>query len=86
MDALDGNAVAGALAEIFDGDMTTAEAVCRHCGARALVATCAVYVGGPGAVLRCRTCGGVVMVLVSVRGATRVDLGGIEALARARRP
>jgi hypothetical protein len=36
--ALDGNAIAGTLAEVFGGEMTTAIGVCAHCGARGPVA------------------------------------------------
>jgi hypothetical protein len=36
--ALDGNAIAGTLAEVFGGEMTTAIGVCGHCGSRGPVA------------------------------------------------
>ena len=42
--------------------------------------TVAVHLQGPGTVVRCRHCGGVVMVLVEVREVTCVDLNGLEAL------
>ena len=35
---------------------------------------------GPGRVARCRVCGALLIVLVTVRGITCVDLGGIAAL------
>ena len=72
MDALDGNAVAGALYEHFGEDMTTAYGTCGHCGTRGLVAELAVYVRAPGAVMRCRACGDVVMVVVEIRGQVTV--------------
>ena len=53
---------------------------CGHCGARGLLAECAVYLGGPGVVVRCRVCHTIVMVLVEVREMMCVDLGGLSDL------
>jgi hypothetical protein len=80
MDALDGNAIAGQLFEHFGTEMTTATGACAHCGAVAKIAELSVYSRAPGAVVRCRSCGNVVMVLVTVRGAARVDLRGFNLL------
>ncbi len=68
MEALDGNAVAGALSEHFGADMTMAHGACGHCGTHSMVAELAVYARAPGAVMRCRACGEVVMVIVEIRG------------------
>jgi hypothetical protein len=73
MQALDGNAIAGDLFEIFGTDMTTARGACAHCGATMPIAELVVYLRAPGAVARCRSCGGVVMVLVSVRDTIQLD-------------
>ena len=54
--ALDGNAIAGTLVEVFGGEMTTAIGVCGHCGARGPVAEVVVYTRAPGVVVRCRAC------------------------------
>jgi hypothetical protein len=80
MEALDGNAIAGRLVEVFGTEMTTATGVCAHCGARAYVAELVVYLEAPGTVARCRSCGSVLMVLVEVRGVTCVDVGGLAEL------
>jgi hypothetical protein len=80
MDALDGNAIAGLLVEAFGADMTTATGVCESCGSRGQVAEFAVYLRAPGVVVRCRSCGNVLMVLVTVRGITCVDLSGLASL------
>jgi hypothetical protein len=40
-------------------------------------------VQAPGTVARCRSCRGVLMVLVEVRGITCVDLRGLSDLSRA---
>ena len=74
MDALDGNAIAGPLFEHFGEDMTTARGSCAHCGAAAQIAELRVYTRAPGTVVRCPTCGDVVMVLASIRDVLRVDL------------
>lgn len=76
MEALDGNAIAGPLMEYFGSEMTTASGACRHCATVSEIAELAVYTPGLGAVARCRTCGNVVMVLVTVREELRVDLTG----------
>jgi len=80
MDALDGNAIAGLLRDVFGAELTAVATECTHCGARAVVAECAVYVGGPGAVARCRSCRGLLAVFVEVRGVTCVDLRGLASL------
>jgi hypothetical protein len=78
--ALDGNAIGGLLAEVFGRDMTGAEAICAGCGAAGPVAETAVYVRGPGTVVRCRRCSTVLMVIARVRGLNCVDLSGLAAL------
>jgi len=78
--ALDGNAIGGLLLEIFAADMTSAETTCASCGAVRPVAETAVYLGGPGTVVRCRTCTSVLMVISRVRGRNCVDLSGLASL------
>jgi hypothetical protein len=80
MEALDGNAIAGLLFDVFGAEMTTATAVCASCGASGPVAEVTVYLRGPGTVARCRSCGAALMVLVTVRGTTCVDLRGLARL------
>jgi Family of unknown function (DUF6510) len=77
---LDGNAIAGSLHDVFGAEMTTAVGVCASCGARAMLAECEVYLRGPGIVARCRSCSGVLIVLVTIRGRTCVDLRGLATL------
>jgi DNA-directed RNA polymerase subunit RPC12/RpoP len=78
MQALDGNAIAGDLCEVFGAEMTNAAGVCTHCGSAALIAQLEVYVRAPGSVVRCRNCGSVVMVLINVRGTTRLEHQSFE--------
>ena len=82
MDALDGNAIAGHLHELFGAELTTASGTCASCGATGPIAELSVYISA-GAVARCRSCESVVMALVTVRGTTRVDLRGMAALTMA---
>ena len=82
MDALDGNAIAGQLVEVFGAEMTTATGVCASCGASGVVAELVVYLKAPGTVVRCRSCESVLMVLVTSRGVTCVDLRGLDRLDR----
>ena len=84
MNALDGNAIAGTLAAVFGTEMTTATGACASCGRRSLVGEFAVYLRGPGTVVRCNDCENVVMVLVEAHGVTCVDLRGLEALDQVR--
>lgn len=88
MEALDGNAIAGLLLDVFGAEMTTATGVCASCGGAGYVAELEVYVQAPGTVARCRSCKSVLMVLVTVRGITCVDLRGLTSLepALAREP
>ena len=64
MEPLDGNAIGGLLHDVFGAEMTTASTECAHCGASAILAECEVYLGGLGAVVRCRSCRGVLLVVV----------------------
>jgi hypothetical protein len=81
MEALDGNAIAGLLLDVFGTELTTATGVCVHCGASGVLAEVVVYTRAPGTVVRCRSCAGVLMVLVEARGITCVDLRGLERLS-----
>jgi ribosomal protein S27E len=81
MDALDGNAIAGRLDEVFGRDLTTAIGTCAACGDVGPVAERVVYMRAPGAVVRCRSCGSVLIVLTTIRGINCVDLGGLADLA-----
>jgi hypothetical protein len=80
MAALDGNAIAGLLYDVFGAEMTTALGVCASCGARGPLAESEVYLRAPGTVVRCRVCHAVTMVFVTVRGTTCVDLRGLSSL------
>jgi Family of unknown function (DUF6510) len=78
--ALDGNAIGGLLLEIFGTEMTTALATCATCGSTGRVAQTVVYLQSPGAVMRCRVCGAVLVVVVRREETNCVDLLGLAAL------
>lgn len=80
MDAVDGNAIAGQLFEHFGSEMTTARGRCAHCGTETLIAELSVYTRAPGKVVRCRACGRVVMVLVTIRGSTMLHREAFKLL------
>jgi ribosomal protein S27AE len=72
LDALDGNAIAGHLTELFGTELTTAEGTCVHCGGASLIAELTVYPRAPGTVVRCPHCGQVVIMIVTIRGRTHI--------------
>ncbi|HEY2130733.1 MAG TPA: DUF6510 family protein [Streptosporangiaceae bacterium] len=82
MDALDGNAIGGLLIDAFSTEMTAAISTCGTCGAIRPVAELVVYRQAPGTVVRCRTCGSVLMVFVTVRGVICADLTGLASLSQ----
>jgi len=80
MNALDGNAMAGDLRELFAVDVTTAVATCAGCGEPSVVGRLRVWGPAPGLVARCPSCDDVVLRLV--RGPERawLDLRGAVSL------
>jgi hypothetical protein len=80
MEALDGNAIAGLLLDVFGTEMTTATGTCAGCGASSQLAELVVYSQAPGTVARCRACTSILMVFTRQRGMTCVDLSGLEVV------
>jgi hypothetical protein len=76
---VDGNALGGMLMEVFGREMTDADGCCATCGAVHPVGAMPVY-RGPGDVVRCPTCGNVVVVAVTIRERTRVHLTALRWL------
>jgi uncharacterized Zn finger protein len=81
MDALrlDGNAAAGILREVFASEMTTAVGTCGGCGAVDAVGAVHVYVSA-GVVLRCPSCGSVLMRIVESESRLWIDLTGLRSI------
>jgi len=73
---LDGNAVAGTLAQIYGDEMTTVLAECANCGKVDHVGGLLAYVHAPGIVLRCTACQTVMIRIVQTPNRTLVDVRG----------
>jgi hypothetical protein len=80
MENLDGNAAAGVLREVFGTEMTGYAGTCGSCGTTAALGESAAFTGGPGTVLRCARCDGLLIGITRVRGVRCVDLMGLAAL------
>jgi hypothetical protein len=76
---LDGNSIAGTLAELFGSEMTEALGVCGGCGAENFVGALHVY-RAAGIVVRCPDCDNVLMRIVEAPGRTWIDLRGVATL------
>ena len=76
---LDGNSLAGALAELLVPEMTAARGACGGCGAVEALGAGHVYAEpqAPGAVLRCCHCESVLAVVVHRNGSTRFAFRGL---------
>lgn len=79
-DYLDGNVLAGPLAEIFAADVSAAVGRCASCGLTGPVASLRVYGQAPGLVARCPGCDEVVLRLVRAPGEAWLDLRGTVSL------
>ena len=77
---LDGNAVAGMMAEIFTFDLTEAQSTCGGCGRTEPLGALLVYGGEMGAVLRCPTCERAEMRIAHIRERYWIDMRGVTAL------
>jgi hypothetical protein len=66
------------LHEVFGREMTARTSECGHCGNHAQVGTLRVYdMAGPGVVLRCSVCSGIMLRLVRrPDGSFLVEAGG----------
>lgn len=72
---LDGNAIAGLLAELFGTEMTGVPRGCASCGATNAVGAHRAY-RGAGIVLRCPACGDVALCVSEGRDRRLVHLTG----------
>jgi len=79
---LDGNAAAGILRDLFVDELTGARGACGSCGLITEMGAEHLYMypGAPGAVLRCRGCEDVLMVVVHAGDRCRVGLRGLAWL------
>ncbi|AWE54319.1 MULTISPECIES: DUF6510 family protein [Streptomyces] len=79
-DFLDGNAAAGDLESLFGTDMTMASGQCHGCGRQMMLAETHAYLGGPGTVLRCPGCDGVLLRMVRSAHDMWLDASGLDHL------
>ena len=77
---LDGNAEAGELRQLFAMDVTVAIATCAGCGTQAAVGSLPSYAHEMGVVLRCSSCGTVVLRLVRTPRAMYFEARGMSRL------
>ncbi|HEY6646966.1 MAG TPA: DUF6510 family protein [Mycobacterium sp.] len=76
---VDGNAAAGAFAEVLGFDVTTATLTCAGCGCIGAFAETHVYHRAPGIVVRCPCCDHVLARLVHTPTDVRLDLRGAQS-------
>lgn len=77
---LDGNALAGALREIFVHEMTSARLACAGCGKAEPIGADHAYMQAPGVVLRCCHCDEVLFVMTRSEGRHLVAFQGSKWL------
>ncbi|GAA4372651.1 DUF6510 family protein [Agromyces bauzanensis] len=86
MEHVDGNWLAGPLAEFFSFDVTMATARCSGCGTVAELARAMVYRSGAGTVVRCGSCGHVLATLVESEDRAWIGFSGVSAIEVRREP
>ncbi len=79
---LDGNAAGGMFGDIFASDLTASRGACASCGAVAPMGSQYLYMAphAPGAVVRCRSCEAVLVVVVHAQDRIRFSLTGLSWL------
>ena len=80
---VDGNALAGPLAEIFSVDMTTASGTCASCADSSPLAMAMVYLKPKTFIVRCHVCDAVLLTIIQSSSETRITLSGIASLTLA---
>lgn len=82
---LDGNALAGALSQVFVADVTTARVTCAACAEVRSLAAARLY-RAAGEVLRCSECNAVLLRLVTAPDRIYLELTGMRCVELARPP
>ena len=77
---LDGNAMGGELDSLFGFELTTAIRTCGSCAHAGPIAEHPAFMEGPGAVLRCPSCGSVAMRIVQAPDRIWIEMQGTAAL------
>ena len=77
---LDGNALGGALGEVFVAEITVARSTCGSCGAVREIGALVVYTQAPGSVARFPDCDAVLLRVVRAEGRIWLELQGVSCL------
>jgi DNA-directed RNA polymerase subunit RPC12/RpoP len=77
---LDGNAIGGLLHDLFGREMTGEIGCCGNCGVTNPLGAVHVYLQTPGPVMRCPSCGTVLLVLVRTETGIRVSFEALSWL------
>ncbi len=77
---LDGNALAGALYDIFQVEMTVAPVECATCGREGEMGSLLVFDQAPGFILRCPACLNIILRIVLTPNHTYLDTRGAAFL------
>ena len=75
---LDGNALGALFHDAFGREMTDERACCATCGSVGPLGSVIAYRRAPGDVLRCSTCGTVIMVVVASPSGLRVTFESLR--------
>jgi hypothetical protein len=73
---VDGNAIAGALGEVFVFEMTAARIACEGCGTVEPIGAEHVYMRAPGIVVRCCHCDNALLVITRFDGRSVLAFSG----------
>jgi hypothetical protein len=77
---LDGKARGGLLGVVLGRELTGAVGTCSACGAVNAFGAAIAYTQAPGEVLRCPSCGIVLMVVVQRPDGYRITIGSIRCI------
>ncbi len=77
-EVLDGNAAAGALADVFALEMTVAMTTCAGCSDVRPIGELRAYLQAPGLVLRCASCQAVQIRVVRAGSRAWLDFRGVR--------
>jgi hypothetical protein len=80
---VDGNAVAGMLAGVFEDDATILVGVCGSCDAHAPLAEAVVELDDVAAIVRCRSCTHTLLTLLRTDSGIRAVIGSVREFVRA---
>lgn len=79
---VDGNALAGLMTDVLDGDITLLVGTCAGCGAAAMLAEAVVEIDETAAIARCRTCTHTLLTVLANRDGARIVFGALRELRR----